>query len=425
MISQNFQGLRSRILLHQPKSRSYQIIIPNSILTKFQLKEGLHTQCISKVKSSNVKFAPLINLSRKFSNINKNTSEPTIQISNNNKSQSQREIEKSKYDDLIKSAISTHLSNGNNSTLTRKSRVTFKTFVIFLISIYVISILIYAAIQLRNYQIIEINDRDGMKKIKKRSLFVPLWFNLNTFGHKTLKYPQELKYLDEDLYHFVMNDIIQQQQKQKMLPTNKEELNLQEFLKDLQLKNINYSLLLKVSLNSKIREFFGLPVTLDFPTSSDFNIWIELNHPSVNGIEFEFSDDLNELNGFFPKTKVKFQKSIKTINLLSIKNKAFSYWDKSLNLENLESNSVDIADSIHEIHDNKIKPTRNNDDYEIKFSGECDISNKSISYKNDHDHVKGKLKYVGSIDPDYLILNNGVQITKVELNYDDTWYKIV
>ncbi|KAI5954456.1 hypothetical protein KGF54_002231 [Candida jiufengensis] len=364
---------------------------------------------------------------RKLSGQNQN--DRNFKILNSSKHQSQiSESEKLKYDNLIKSTIQNHLNGTSNSLLTKKSKFTFRSVLITIIISYITSVFIIIIYQYKNYHDEGIKDHNGIKQVRKRSIFIPIWYNFNLFGNLKLSYPYDLKYLDNELYEFIINEIIQQQQKYNKNSNAADEINIKEFLSHLQVNNINYSLLSKVSLNSKMREIFGLPINLKFDTTNtdDFNIGIELKYPSISGVEIEITNDLTngkDSTNIIPN--FNFNWTIKSINFETIKKNTYKYWlNNSLNLNNINQENVEITDPIHEIHDKKKLPTPNSKDYDINFSGECDINNKLIN-SSPNDMITGKLKYVGVIDLNHLILNNGVKIIKIELIYNDILYKIL
>ncbi|KAI5968207.1 hypothetical protein CANMA_002423 [Candida margitis] len=319
-----------------------------------------------------------------------------------------RQFDKANYDTLVRNAV--HVSrNGINGTTTGGKRLPLRTILILIASSSTLSMLLYASIQYFRIRD-ELHQSTG-SNIQK-SIFLPLWFNPNVLWKKTLNYPEGLVYVDKGYHNYITTEMAQN----NLNGTTKSDID--EYCNDLQQQNIKYAVLEKLSSNNKIRAIFGLPLNLTM-NNSKFNIWVELIHPSASGIQIDFTQKSNGTEGGH---NISFKWAIKPINWNSIKDDTLS--PIGLGMARIGSNAdtkihEKSSGKIHEVHQVKDKvPLNPNRDYAVNFQSEYSITDKAGD-------KQGKIKYIGTIDFDHLLVNRGVKITNVELVYDDTSYKII
>lgn len=318
-----------------------------------------------------------------------------------------RQFNKVNYDILVQNAV--HMSrNGANGTSPGGKRLPLRTILILIATSSSLSMLLYATIQY--FRI-----RDELSQSKEsnvqKSIFLPLWLNSNILQRKTLNYPEGLRYVDMGYYNYLTAEMMQNN-------SNGSKSDVEEYCDELQQHHIKYAVLEKLSSNNKIRAMFGLPLNLN-PNNSKFNIWVELVHPSVSGIQMSI---IQKTDSHEKSNDVSFKWAIKPINWNSIKDDTLS--PIGLGMAKIGSNAETkihekSSGKVHEVHQGKDKvPLNPNRDYAIRFQSEYFITDKSAN-------KQGRIKYIGTIDFDHLLINRGVIITDIELIYDDTLYKII
>lgn len=363
-----------------------------------------------------------------------------------------REKEMAKYDQLIKQAV--HQSIGNSGTNTNviggtsyefatkplssanfsepSKRLPLRT-ILFLIAVSsTLSMLLYSVVQ---YIKFESDTMETNGKLRLQSIFfLPLWFNTNILSKKTYKYPYGIRYLDPEYYEYLVTEIAQfNQQGSGHLTTSHE---VENFVKSLELNNVYYGVLEKISANKKIRELFGLPLVLESRNKkdqknltnpinfkdNDFKIWVEVKHPSVSGLQIElakFKDQSSQI----VKKNITFNWTVKPINWRAITDNVLT--SLGIGLNKLETSNANIkihedsSGRIHEVQQEKDKHQviQKNRDYEINFKNEINVMNKSGT-------KTGVVRYQGHIDFDHLLINKGVKITRIDLVFEDTVYRI-
>ncbi|CAD1808383.1 hypothetical protein FOB58_000927 [Candida parapsilosis] len=321
-----------------------------------------------------------------------------------------RHFNNANYDTIVKNAVHMNRNGVKGSSLGGK-RLPFRTILILIATSSSLSMMLYATIQY--FRIRDELNHSKETNIEK-SIFLPLWFNSNILWKKTLNYPEGLRYIDLGYYSYLTTEMIQNNSNN----SNGSKSDVEEYCHELQSHNIKYAVLEKLSSNNKIRAIFGLPLNLTLDNSK-FNIWIELSHPSVSGMQMNItqSSSLNEKSN-----SLGFRWAIKTINWNSIKDDTLS--PIGLGMARIGSNAETkihekSSGKVHEVHQSKEKvPLNPNRDYAVKFQSEYVVTDKSAN-------KQGKIKYIGTIDFDHLLINRGVIITDIELVYDDTSYKII
>ncbi|KAI5958912.1 hypothetical protein KGF57_002346 [Candida theae] len=319
-----------------------------------------------------------------------------------------RQFDKANYDALVKNAI--HMSrNGVNGIAPIGKRLPFRTIVILVATSSSLSMLLYATIQ---YWRIKEELNQSKESNIQRSIFLPLWLNSSILWKKTLNYPKGLRYVDMAYYNYITTEMMQSN-------TNAgdgKKSDIDHYCHELQEHNINYAVLEKLSSNNEVRAIYGLPLSLHANSNCKFNIWVELVHPSVSGMQIDIVQENKSHH------QVNFQWAIKSINWNSIKDDTLS--PIGLGMARIGSNAETkihekSSGKVHEAHQSKEKIVLNpNRDYAIRFQGEFAISDKSAE-------KQGKIKYIGAIDFDHLLINRGVIITDIELVHNGTSYKIV
>ncbi|KAG5420434.1 hypothetical protein I9W82_002315 [Candida metapsilosis] len=317
-----------------------------------------------------------------------------------------RQFNKANYEALVKNAVHMNHNGVNGTAPGVGKKLPIKTILILIATASSSSMLLYATIQY--FRIKDELDQSKETHVSK-SIFLPLWFNSNILWKKSLNYPEGLRYVDMGYYHYLTTEMMQNN-------TNGSKSDVDNYCDELQQHNIKYAVLEKLSSNNQIRAIFGLPLTLNTKANSKFNIWVELLYPSVSGMQMNISQSS-------PKSHdVSFNWAIKSINWNSIKDDTLS--PIGLGMARIGSNAETkihekSSGKIHEIHQSKDKVTLNpNRDYAIRFQSEFSISDK-VADKH------GKIKYIGTIDFDHLLINRGVIITDIELIYNNTSYKII
>ncbi|RLV91023.1 hypothetical protein JA1_004155 [Spathaspora sp. JA1] len=278
-----------------------------------------------------------------------------------------------------------------------------------------ISMLIYVFVEYRKFEKEEANtSNSGDTIITSRSLFLPLWFHTDWFHRKRYQFPQGINYFDPDYYEYIKTEMDQLNRGGQELDT------LKNYCSVLESENVEYTVLQKLSCNLKVKQIFGLPLILDSIDISQFKIWIESKYPTISGIRI----DISRRNSSDSNTDITFQWCIKPINFGSIVNNMLV--QLGLKLDRLESSNAEIkthekaSGKIHEMKlENKKLILNKNRNYNIIFTGKLLVEDK---FKT----KSGILTYKGIIDFDHLMINRGVKIISMDLQYNDnTTYKIL
>ncbi|CAI5755771.1 unnamed protein product [Candida verbasci] len=310
-----------------------------------------------KHRFSQLKFSNLFNQSR-FINLSTQKSQNSA---------------KSKYDQIIKDAVNQH------ATLNYRSKIPIHTKLLLVLLASSTAMFIYVMSEYFKFRYSKID--------KKRSIFIPIWFNSNLINNR-YKFYNDLKYVDVEYFNYVKDNVD---------------------LKTFQDENINYALLEQLSKNQKIKEIFGLPLTVEILEADKFKIWVEI--PSnVSGVQIDMGKEKES-------TSYNLKWIIKPLNFKSI-----SDYSSGITFDKLETSNANIK-----THENSSgKP------YEYAEEGEsCKNRNYSIKFENmvvikDKDEQKlGLVKYLGIIDFNHLQINKGVKIIAIELNFDGINYKII
>ncbi|KAK6462299.1 hypothetical protein DFJ63DRAFT_152675 [Scheffersomyces coipomensis] len=345
-----------------------------------------------------------------------------------------QEIEKLKYDHMLRNRI-IKSSIFNNSPLQDKRKLSVKTIILLIITSSTLTMAGYVISELIKFNYDEDDDDEfddqlqvnGQQQpqefIKTRTIFLPLWLNLNLLWQKTFTFPGGILYIDKEFYDYL---IIEMDQMNK--DTIKSDLD--NYLHVLEQENIKYSVLEQVSLNSKIKQMFGLPLTVDsFPDTSTIivgsgpklKLWVESKYISVSGIQIQIQRHImkndNDDNEVTKKKKVSANVSwiVKPINIASsINNILISL---GLKLDRLDNEQIKTHEKgsgkVHEVpilDKHKLDHTiiNGNKDYEIKFLGQLKLRDKN-------QFEVGIIQYQGKIDFDHLMINRGIKIQSMDL----------
>ncbi|KAI3405017.2 hypothetical protein KGF56_002182 [Candida oxycetoniae] len=357
-----------------------------------------------------------------------------LHYTNNHPSRdSNKEIEKNKYDQLIINAIQSDKAktfssvNTNSPYIKESRRLPLRTILVLIATSSSLSMLVYIIVQYVKFQ----RDENEMgstgvnQRERERSIFVPLWFNLNIWYRKSYSFPEGIKFLDPQYYEYLLTEMGQLCRKD---PMDLKKGDIEDFLRDFRENHVNYALLERVSSVKKVREIFGLPLNVDSANSNDngsdncFKTWVEVKHPSVSGMQFEFTQNVKQGSNK-PQNSVNFKWAVKCLNISSIA--ANSITSLRIGLNELESSNANVK--THEKSSGKVHKVKRgtndfeinkNRDYLVNFSGEAKVSDKS-------GEKTATIKYVGTIDFDHLLINRGVKVLKIDLYYGDTVYRIV
>ncbi|CAK9437377.1 uncharacterized protein LODBEIA_P17550 [Lodderomyces beijingensis] len=310
------------------------------------------------------------------------------------------------HNQLIHNAVKSRLKLSPSLGASRK--LPFRTIFILIATSSSLSMFFYLLVQLFKFHNEE-KEEDGSNKKKRkksRSIFLPLWLNPNLIRRKTFHFPQGVRYLDEEYYEYLMTEIAQ------MCHTNPEDITKREidaYLKQLENTNVHYSLLEKISMNKKIREIFGLPLTIE-TGDSVMDIRVELKYPSVSGLQINLDSNTT---GTATISRIKW--AVQIFNFKSVV-------DDSINSISGAFETLDNAPDavLHEAKSDQEPLEINNKHryYEIHFQHQVTVKDQS------GDKV-GKLHYKGTIDFDHPSINRGIKLCNVDLVYSDTKYKIV
>ncbi|KAK6201482.1 uncharacterized protein RJT21DRAFT_35499 [Scheffersomyces amazonensis] len=322
----------------------------------------------------------------------------------------EQEIEKLKYDQMLRDRLISS-GIGNDTHLKDKRRLPLKTIILLIATSSTLTMVVYVITQLIKFYGETDDDNDEIKT-KRRAIFLPIWLNLNLLWQKSFTFPGGIMYLDKEYYEYLMVEIDQ------LIKNKSQNPDLVDYLKLLEDENIKYSVLEHVSMNHRIKEIFGLPLTIssieDDPSTPHLSLWVESKYISVSGIQIEL-ERYKSIEGQTHENKFKANASwvVKPINIItSINNALISL---GLKLDRLDNEQIKTHErssgKIHEVPivDNKDHKVINGPkDYEIKFKGELQLSDKN--------HFEsGIIKYQGQIDFDHLMINRGVKITTMEL----------
>ncbi|CAH2352246.1 hypothetical protein CLIB1423_06S02080 [[Candida] railenensis] len=276
--------------------------------------------------------------------------------------------------------------------------IPLKSAIILIFSTVVSTISFYVAIQIWS---------DKEEHQSRKVVFVPLWLNMNLISTSKYHFPSALKYLDNDFHQYIASEI---------------ELAKGEkpFLKDFQEVDVKYKVLEKLSSNRMLRKFFHLPIPIELNDDCKFSIWMETKCPTVSGIQVVSEDG------------VDLSWTMKPFNIRSMVESALI--QAGLKLDRLERSQANqkvhekASGKIHEVPINKQKflSLNSEKDYEIYFTGEFIIS------KENGESNKGKLKYKGKIDFDHLMINRGVKLVELCIDFPEgyqdgsiTRYKVI
>ncbi|KAK6877690.1 hypothetical protein K6H10_003750 [Candida tropicalis] len=316
-----------------------------------------------------------------------------------------------KINQVIKSALSnsTRSSNFQTIPIMNRNRLPIRTIIILIAASSSFTMMFYVMVQYKKFQD-EVVENDG--KLRKRSIFLPLWANMNLFYQKTYKYPIGLKYFDTDYYEYLITEMGQSNK------TGKRENSVENYRKLLQDENIKYSVLESLSANAKIRQLFGLPLNMEL-NSDDFKIWVESKYPSVSGLQIDIVERSTKSG---KSTEFDTNWIVKPINATSIVNDTLVAL--GLKLDRLERSDASIkthekaSGKIHEVNVNEKVKLNSNRDYSVRFQGKFVVSDKSFVNL-------GVINYSGTLDFDHLMINRGIKVTGLDLDYDGVLYKIL
>ncbi|KAG7662968.1 uncharacterized protein J8A68_003518 [[Candida] subhashii] len=333
--------------------------------------------------------------------------------------QQQQEFEKQQYDQLMKEQfIRSTFQNGIPTTTAEsmeRNRMPFRTMAMLFLVSSSLSMVAYVVIQYIKFQDEEeeigVHGNGQIHKIKRsRRIFLPLWINTQFFYTKKYGYPKGLSYFDQDYYNYILVEMDQLKNK-----TGNED-EVKNYFRILEEDNVKYTVLQKLSSNSKVKQIFGLPLSVDtIPESPDFKIWIETEFPSISGIQIDITSARNDGTNS-RNTDIDVSWKIKPINTRSIANNALI--QLGLKLDRLESSNAQIktheksSGKVHEMKlENENLTLNKTRDYMIHFSGKLMIKDK-------HHLKSGILQYKGVIDFDHLMINRGVKICCMDLITD-------
>ena len=306
--------------------------------------------------------------------------------------------------DRRKEIIHTTLKNNpqailNSATIQKNNkRIPPKSAIILIFSTVVSTILFYVAIQIW----LDKEEHQGRKVV-----FVPLWLNMNLISTTKYHFPSTLRHLDNDFYQYISSEI--------ELVKGEE-----QFSKDFQEIDVKYKVLEKLSSNRMLRKFFHLPIPVELNEDCKFSIWVETKCPTVSGIQVVAEDG------------VDLSWTMKPFNIRSMFESALI--QAGLKLDRLERSQANqkvhekASGKIHEVPINKKKflSLNSEKDYEIYFTGEF------IILKENGESTKGKLKYKGKIDFDHLMINRGVKLVELCIDFPEgyqdgsvTRYKVI
>ncbi|KAK6868736.1 hypothetical protein K6H11_004089 [Candida tropicalis] len=198
----------------------------------------------------------------------------------------------------------------------------------------------------------------------------------------------------------------------------KRENSVENYRKLLQDENIKYSVLESLSANAKIRQLFGLPLNMEL-NSDDFKIWVESKYPSVSGLQIDIVERSTKSG---KSTEFDTNWIVKPINATSIVNDTLVAL--GLKLDRLERSDASIkthekaSGKIHEVNVNEKVKLNSNRDYSVRFQGKFVVSDKSFVNL-------GVINYSGTLDFDHLMINRGIKVTGLDLDYDGVLYKIL
>ncbi|EGW34045.1 uncharacterized protein SPAPADRAFT_49125 [Spathaspora passalidarum NRRL Y-27907] len=336
------------------------------------------------------------------------------------------EYEKIKYDQLVNESLlntiqgatgSSNSSSGGSTEQRMKDtrKLPISTVLLLIAAGSSLSMLVYVIVQYRKFEK-ETNASAG-STITTRSLFLPLWFHTNWFNRKRYQFPQGINYFDQDYHEYILTEMCQLNKSSND--------NLENYCSILEQENIKYTVLQKLSSNSKVKQIFGLPLVIESIDISQFKIWVESKYPGVSGIRIDISKQTNEQNND-SSTDVNLSWCIKPINFGSIVNNMLV--QLGLKLDRLESSNAEIktheksSGKVHEMKLEKSKLVLNkNRDYDIAFTGKLLVMDKSKT-------KSWTLIYKGIIDFDHLMINRGVKIVSMDLKSgtsENITYKIL
>ncbi|KGU22256.1 hypothetical protein W5O_06013 [Candida albicans Ca6] len=319
-----------------------------------------------------------------------------------------------------RSTINQLIQSNTQSTMfpiQRNNRLPLRTIVILIAASSSLTMLLFVAVQYKKFQDELLPDG----KSRKRSIFLPLWFNGNLLYQTTYGFPHGLKYFDPEFYEYIMTEVQQSNKDGEM--QGHHDNSVKHFCHALREKNIKYAVLEGLSANREIRQIFGLPLTVDTHPNSDgeLKIWVESKYPSVSGLQIDITKtvDTNGSNN----SKFDFHWIVKPINAVSVINSAMT--STGLGLDRLESSEANIktheqgSGKVHEVKMDKEKVNLNKQrDYAIQFHGKFMVSDKSMVRV-------GVVEYCGTIDFDHLMINRGVKITDMDMKHDGVLYKVM
>ena len=316
-----------------------------------------------------------------------------------------------KINQVIKSALlnSNRSSNFQTIPIRNSNRLPIRTIIILMAASSSLTMMFYVMVQYKKFQD-EVVENDG--KLRKRLIFLPLWVNMNLFYQKTYNYPIGLKYFDSDYYEYLITEMSQSNK------SGKKDIDVDNYRKLLQDENIKYSVLELLSANSKIRQLFGLPLNMEL-NPDDFKIWVESKYPSVSGLQIDILEKSTKAG---KSTEFDTNWIVKPINATAIVNDTLVAL--GLKLDRLERSDASIkthekgSGKIHEVNVNEKLKLNSNRDYFVRFQGKFIVSDKAFVNL-------GVVRYSGTLDFDHLMINRGMKITGLELDYNGVLYKIL
>lgn len=316
-----------------------------------------------------------------------NTRVPTREY-NTTKQNLREQYEKQKYDQLLREQVikATLQSNPNylngNSSLKDNRRLPLRTILLLILGSSTMTMGVYVVIQFIKFK------QDG----KDRLVFLPLWFNLNWFFQSKYSFPKGLKYLDKEYYDYSTADMSQSNMSHNGSDMN----NFTALLED---ENIKYKVLEELSLNTRIRQMFKLPLNITLQKNK-FNIWIQTKYPTISGFQISMENKINRsINIAWAIHLIKYHTIISDVLVLV-----------GLKLDRLKPQD-DLQLPVVEKSANVRKNLNTDKEYDIFFTGEFVVRDKNQV-------EMGSLTYKGMLDFDHLMINRGVKLVEMDLILD-------
>ncbi|ODV68198.1 hypothetical protein HYPBUDRAFT_107022 [Hyphopichia burtonii NRRL Y-1933] len=341
------------------------------------------------------------------------------------------EYEKQKYDYLMRQQLVKNTIQNNPNFITpggqlfqNNNGLPFKTILMLIVtssSLTMAGYLLWQIDQLKD-QVESGNEGD----ITTKSIFLPIWLNCNWIYVSRYRYPDHIYYFDPEYFEYLQTEMNQLNSEPGKISDK------DNYLKLLITDNIQYKVLETASIQSSIREIFGLPININ--QSSNFDIWVEPKHPTISGIRFDIELDKSE-----GKTNYVISPhwSIKLINFTTIISDLLVA--AGLKLDRLNTSEAQAkthergSGRVHEVPLNDSKklrkhkhPTMHNldKDYNVIYTGNYVIT-------DNNNLKKGIIEYKGIIDFDHLTINRGVKIIELNLcmkesdGKSQTTYKLI